>query len=142
MADDMTPTQRSYTMSRIRSAGNQSTEKRFLRLLRLAGVTGWRRSARLPGRPDLVFRNQRLVVFLDGCFWHGCPRCYAPPKSNVRYWTQKIAGNVARDKRTSQTLTAAGWTVFRIWEHSIKTNPTRALNRLRSVLAQTRPAAD
>lgn len=136
MADNMTPPQRSHTMSKIRSTGNLTTELRFLRLLRLEGIAGWRRRVDLPGRPDLVFRKQRVVVFLDGCFWHGCPRCYAPPQSNVEYWTPKIAGNVARDKRIGAELRSAEWTVVRIWEHSIRKQPSRALRRLQSALSK------
>lgn len=136
MVDDMTPAQRSYTMSRIRSAGNLTTELRFLRLLRLAGITGWRRKVKLPGHPDLVFRRQRVVVFLDGCFWHGCPRCYAPPQSNVEYWTPKVAGNAARDKRIRAELRSAEWRVVRIWEHSIRKEPSRALRRLQGALSK------
>jgi len=140
MADNMTSLQRSYTMSRIRSAGNVTTEQRFLLLLRKAGVTGWRRSVPLRGSPDLVFRKARVVVFLDGCFWHGCPRCYAPPKSNLQYWGPKIAGNAARDKRTATVLKRAGWTVVRVWEHEIKGNPSRALQKLVVCLKRHRSA--
>jgi DNA mismatch endonuclease (patch repair protein) len=135
MADNMTSAQRSYTMSRIRSTGNAATEQRFLQLLRRTGVVGWRRGISLPGRPDLVFRKQRVVVFLDGCFWHGCPRCYAPPKSNLDYWGAKISGNAARDKRMNAVLRSAGWRVVRIWQHDIRRNPSRALRKLTASLA-------
>src|SRR5947207_2986434 len=120
MADDMTADQRSYTMSRIRSIGNKSTEYSFVRLLRRARIAGWRRNVRLPGRPDPVFRSERVVVFLDGCFWHGCRKCALRSKSNIEYWSPKIAGNAARDRRISAKLRSAGWTVFRVWEHQIK----------------------
>lgn len=134
MVDDMTPAQRSYTMSRIRSSGNQATERRFVELLRQAKITGWRRKSSLPGRPDFVFPKARVAVFLDGCFWHGCPRCYLPPKSNVEYWTQKIAGNVSRDKKNTRALKAAGWAVVRIWQHAIRDNPSRAVARVRRLV--------
>lgn len=134
MPDDMTRAQRSFTMSRIRSTGNAATELRFLHLLRNAGLTGWRRNARLLGRPDIVFGRERVAVFLDGCFWHGCPRCYAPPKSNRAYWGPKIAGNIARDKKVTAQLRAAGWVVLRIWQHSIRAHPRGALRRVRSAL--------
>jgi DNA mismatch endonuclease (patch repair protein) len=138
MADNMSAAQRSHTMSRIRSRGNQTTERRFVGLLRTAGVRGWRRNATLPGRPDLVFRRERVAVFLDGCFWHGCPRCYASPKSNLEYWGPKVAGNRARDKRIVAQLRSAGWTTLRVWEHAIRRNPTRAVDRLRALLARIR----
>src|SRR6266850_4392882 len=116
----MTAAQRSHTMSRIRSKGNRTTEQRFISLLRIAGVHGWRRNMPMPGRPDLVFPRERIVVFLDGCFWHGCARCYAsPPKSNTEYWGPKVAGNRARDKRIVSELRSAGWMTLRVWEHLI-----------------------
>ncbi len=134
MPDNMTRAQRSYTMSRIRSAGNEATELRFLHLLRTARLTGWRRNVNLPGRPDIVFGRKRVAVFLDGCFWHGCPQCYALPKSNVGYWGPKIAGNVARDKKATAELRTAGWNVVRIWQHSIRADPHRTLRRVRMAL--------
>jgi DNA mismatch endonuclease (patch repair protein) len=121
-------------MSRIRSTGNAATELRFLHLLRVAGLTGWRRNLRLPGRPDIVFGRERVAVFLDGCFWHGCPQCDLVPKSNRSYWGLKIAGNIARDKKVVAELRTAGWTVVRIWQHSIRAHPSRALERVRSAV--------
>jgi DNA mismatch endonuclease (patch repair protein) len=121
-------------MSRIRSAGNAATELRFLHLLRTAGLTGWRRKMRLPGRPDIVFGRERVAVFLDGCFWHACPRCYTPPRSNVDYWGPKIARNVARDKKVAASLRAAGWIVVRVWQHSIRAHPGRTLRRVELAL--------
>jgi DNA mismatch endonuclease, patch repair protein len=74
----------------------------------LAGV---RRTA------DLVFRRARVAVFVDGCFWHGCPVHHAPPKTNAGYWAMKIEGNRVRDQHTTTMLRAAGWTVLRFWSH-------------------------
>jgi DNA mismatch endonuclease (patch repair protein) len=142
MADRMTASQRSFTMSRIRSARNASTELRFLDLLKRAGVTGWRRNAPLTGRPDLVFRKERIAVFLDGCFWHACPRCAsartAPPKSNVAYWSQKLKRNAERDREVTLLLRKQGWTVLRIWEHVIRREPRRAVGRLRTLMEKKR----
>ena len=72
-------------MTRVRSRGNQTTEAAMVGLLRSAGITGWRRHPTMMGNPDFVFRRQRLVLFIDGCFWHRCPRCYREPTSNVDY---------------------------------------------------------
>jgi DNA mismatch endonuclease (patch repair protein) len=69
-------------------------------------------------RPDVVFSRQRVAVFIDGCFWHGCPQHGTSPKSNAGYWTDKLARNQARDRATGEALTEAGWTVIRIWEHT------------------------
>jgi DNA mismatch endonuclease (patch repair protein) len=66
---------------------------------------------------DLVFRRARIAVFVDGCFWHGCPAHHAPPRTNAIYWAAKIKGNKARDRDTTILLRAAGWTVLRFWSH-------------------------
>ena len=81
----------------------------------------YRVSARpLPGvrrTADLVFRRAKVAVFIDGCFWHGCPKHHAPPKTNAGYWTSKIDGNRVRDRHTTALLRAAGWIVLRFWSH-------------------------
>jgi DNA mismatch endonuclease (patch repair protein) len=66
---------------------------------------------------DIVFRPAKLAVFIDGCYWHGCPEHYVPPKTNLGYWSDKVARNMARDRDTDEQLRAAGWTVLRFWEH-------------------------
>jgi DNA mismatch endonuclease (patch repair protein) len=97
-----------------------------LRLLREAGISGWRRDANLPGKPDFVFKGKRVAVFIDGCFWHGCPRCFRLPEDNRRYWRAKIMANRARDRRTRTKLRSLNWRVIRIWEHSLKSPPARS----------------
>jgi DNA mismatch endonuclease (patch repair protein) len=71
-------------------------------------------------RPDFVFPKARTAVFVDGCFWHGCPRHATQPKQHAAFWRQKLAGNRARDRRVNRALRAAGWQVVRIWEHELK----------------------
>lgn len=66
---------------------------------------------------DIVFGPAKVAVFIDGCYWHGCPEHYVPPKTNSGYWSGKVAGNMARDRDTDQRLREAGWTVLRFWEH-------------------------
>lgn len=68
-------------------------------------------------RADIVFTRARVAVFIDGCFWHGCPEHYVEPKSNADYWRPKIARNMERDKESTERLEALGWTVLRFWEH-------------------------
>jgi DNA mismatch endonuclease (patch repair protein) len=68
---------------------------------------------------DILFTRAKVAVFIDGCFWHGCPHHYVEPKSNVDYWRPKIAGNMARDLETTQRLQDAGWTVLRYWSHEL-----------------------
>ena len=135
MADDLTPEQRSYAMSRVRGRGNASTEGGVVRLLREHGLSGWRRHAPLAGRPDFAFRRQRVAVFVDGCYWHRCPRCFRMPASNVDYWEGKITRNVARDRRVRRELRQAGWRVIRVWEHSLDEDPGRVARRIKRALA-------
>jgi DNA mismatch endonuclease (patch repair protein) len=66
---------------------------------------------------DMVFPTARVAVFVDGCFWHGCPEHFKPPRTNPEYWTPKIARNRARDAQVDEALAVAGWTVVRAWEH-------------------------
>jgi len=66
---------------------------------------------------DMIFSRARVAVFVDGCWWHGCPKHYRPPSSNVSYWAAKVARNQERDRLADQALAEAGWTVIRIWEH-------------------------
>lgn len=138
MADWLTREQRSRNMSGIRSTGNKTTERVFLSILRRAKISGWRRHLNLPGKPDFVFRDQRLAIFLDGCFWHGCPRCYQLPRDNRPYWRNKVAGNRIRDRRRSRDLRSLGWRVLRLWEHNLKSPRERMqiLSRVKVLLAQ------
>jgi len=91
----------------------------------------------LPIKADLVFRSRKLTIFVDGCFWHGCPRHFRIPKVNAAWWEEKIADNVRRDKRNISLLKARGWNVVRIWEHDI--SPTRLPKILERVVTQTVP---
>lgn len=108
-------------MAAIKSRGNKSTEERFLKLLKEKHITGWRRNnMKVTGRPDFIFPNKKLAIFLDGCFWHGCPICYKEPKSNIKFWVGKIKNNRRRDKVVSRKLRSTGWDVLRVWEHELK----------------------
>src|SRR5437764_2173450 len=112
MADVFTRAHRSAVMSRVRSCDNVSTEIRTIRLLREAGITGWRRHSRLFGKPDFVFQKAKIALFIDGCFWHGCPRCKRVPTSSASFWVAKIQRNVLRDKTVSRRLRNEGWIVM------------------------------
>jgi DNA mismatch endonuclease (patch repair protein) len=68
-------------------------------------------------RADLLFGSARVAVFIDGCFWHGCPEHGTQPKSNAQWWAEKISNNAERDRDTDQLLASRGWTVVRVWEH-------------------------
>ncbi len=119
MTDCFQPKERSRVMSRIRSSGNYSTEVRFIGMMRRYGIAGWRRRSKLPGRPDFVFNKRKVVVFVDGDFWHGNPKKFRIPKSNCEYWEKKIAGNRKRDVEVTKELKRLGWRVLRVWESSL-----------------------
>lgn len=94
----------------------------------------YRLGAQIPGfrsRPDLIFARQRVVVFVDGCFWHGCHLHGTLPRANRDWWTRKLATNTARDRRYDRDLKGAGWHVVRIWEHE---DPDEAVRRLADLL--------
>jgi DNA mismatch endonuclease, patch repair protein len=107
-------------MSRVKSRGNKSTELKFIAILRRHKIVGWRRHPKMCGSPDVVFLDAKLAVFLDGCFWHGCPKCYREPKANKKYWVEKVARNKIRDAVDSATLRGAGWRVKRFWECELR----------------------
>lgn len=136
MTDWLSREQRSRNMSSIRSVGNKTTEQRMAKLLRAAHLSGWRRRVPLPGSPDFAFRSHRAAVFVDGCFWHGCPRCYRLPEDNRPYWKAKVTGNRRRDRRVNRQLRDRGWTVVRVWEHMLESEGGRArfLSKLRAIL--------
>jgi DNA mismatch endonuclease (patch repair protein) len=117
MPDVMTQAQRSRCMSRIRSA-ETGPELRLRRALWAAGLR-FRVRPKLPGKPDVIFKRAHLAVFVDGCFWHGCPIHGTRPKSNTSYWHPKIERNIARDREIEAKLTAMGWCVARYWEHEV-----------------------
>lgn len=118
MPDVFTPEKRSAVMSRIRGSGNRDTELRMIALFRAAKLSGWRRKAKLFGKPDFIFPEKRIAVFVDGCFWHRHPNCKFSytPKSRVEFWLPKFERNIARDRLVTRTLRKAGWHVVRIWE--------------------------
>lgn len=136
MTDDMTPEQRSMTMGRIRSKGNKSTEVRMIELLEANSISGWQPGEDLFGKPDLIFPDYKVAVFLDGCFWHGCYKCYKAPATNAEYWKQKIKRNRKRDRLVTKRLEEEGWRVLRIWEHALK-RPKLVVNRVKKMLAES-----
>ena len=133
--DPLSARERSAQMRLVRSKGNRSTELRLAQVLRQQGVTGWRRHQPVFGMPDFVFPKLKLAVFVDGCFWHGCPLHATKPRNNAAFWRRKLARNKARDRLVTRTLRRAGWRVVRIWEHELR-KPTRCLARIRKALIQ------
>jgi DNA mismatch endonuclease, patch repair protein len=89
-------------------------------LFRELGITGWRRHYPIAGRPDFAFPKKRVAVFVDGCFWHSCPKHGTSPKGNAEFWALKLKTNKDRDLRVGRMLKVKGWKVMRIWEHELR----------------------
>jgi DNA mismatch endonuclease (patch repair protein) len=112
-------------------AKNTSVEVELRKLLWAAGLRGYRlHDERVPGHPDVIFPSARVAVFVDGCFWHGCSKCYRQPKSNKKYWRMKVQRNRDRDERVTAACRQQGWDVVRTWEHEIKGSPGRVTRRI------------
>ena len=107
-------------MSKIRGSGNRNTELRLISIMKEHGIKGWRRQRPVFGKPDFVFYNAKVAVFVDGCFWHGCPEHYSGPQTNVEFWRNKRMRNKRRDEEVTNHLVSRGWNVIRIWEHELK----------------------
>jgi len=132
---------RSKIMSAIPGRGARSTERAFSMALARGGIGGWRvHPAGLPAKPDFYFPDIRLAIFVDGCFWHGCPRCGHVPTKNRPFWSLKLALNKARDRRDNSRLRRAGIKVIRIWEHELRSPARQArLRRILKVLRMSPP---
>jgi DNA mismatch endonuclease, patch repair protein len=124
---------RSQIMSSIRGKRNKSTEGRLRFVLVRSGVRGWKLNASsFPGKPDFLFPEGKLAVFVDGCFWHGCARCGHLPKTRKGFWQAKLAANKRRDRRAAASLRKGGFFVMRIWEHELVT-PKSLLRIVRDI---------
>jgi len=122
-------------MSRIKGKGNKDTELAMIQILRKHHISGWRRNQALLGRPDLVFPRQKVAIFVDGCFWHGCPEHSNMPKNNRSFWAKKLQSNKDRDGFVNRGLRKLGWKVVRVWEHELK-QPARVVQKVRKRLSQ------
>lgn len=130
MADIMSREKRSSVMSRIRGK-DTGPELALRRELWAAGVRGYRLRPSLPGKPDIAFMGKKVAVFVDGCFWHGCPVCYKKPASNQAFWRKKLQDNTARDRRVDRILRSTGWKTMRFWEHEVMTDVSAVAVQIR-----------
>ena len=132
MTDNLTPEQRSFTMSRIRSK-DTTPELTIRRLAHARGLRFRKHVRSLPGSPDLVFVRAKVVVFVDGDFWHGWR--YPSWKNKLKpFWKEKIGRNRDRDRRNFQKLRRKGWIVIRIWEHHVNSDPSQCVDRIEEAL--------
>lgn len=132
------PLTRSETMSRIKGR-DTGPELEIRRRLHARGLR-YRVNHRIEGcRPDIVFTARRVAVFIDGCFWHGCPAHAVRPSTNTAFWDKKIATNMERDQLQSERLRGAGWRVLRFWEHSVEAEPDAVVQQIvESIMAGRR----
>ncbi|MBE3142019.1 MAG: DNA mismatch endonuclease Vsr [Thermoplasmata archaeon] len=128
MADVHTKAQRSYNMSRIR--GKWTEQEKLVHNFLKGHKIKHRMHPKITGNPDIFLPDKKLVVFLDGCFWHACPSCYRKPASNVKFWTEKIRRNKKNDKNVNRILKKEGYSVVRIWECQMKKEFEDALSEI------------
>lgn len=127
--------ERSRIMSAVRGKSNKTTEVRLRMALVRHGIAGWTlHPVDLAGKPDFFFPESRVAVFVDGCFWHSCPKCGHTPKTRSEFWQAKLTRNRNRDKRTNGVLKDLGIRVIRIWEHDLCTADgiTRSVQKIKA----------
>lgn len=127
---------KSEQMARVRNK-NTEPETALRRALWQIGLR-FRVRSNLPGTPDLVFVGAKIAVFVDGCFWHGCPIHYTEPIKNAEFWRSKLLRNLERDRRVNEELERLGWLVVRIWEHELTQGMNLAVQNLRKVVLERR----
>jgi len=130
--DVMTTEQRSRCMSRIR--GKDTGPELMLRHALWHQGLRYRVNNSVTGHPDIVFKKYRVAIFVDGCFWHGCPIHATWPKSNSEFWRNKILRNIKRDYEVTKLLKKEGWNVLRYWEHEIKSDLDLVVNNIKETL--------
>ncbi len=122
MTDIFTKNKRSEIMRAVTPKGNKTTEIKLICLFKQNAITGWQRHYPIFGKPDFVFKNKKIAIFIDGCFWHGHNCRNTKPKDNAEYWRKKIIKNKERDWTVTKTLAEKKWKVVRLWECELKKN--------------------
>ena len=122
-------------MASVKSSGT-TLEQAVARLFRTNKISGFVKNPKnIPGNPDIIFKRLKIAVFIDSCFWHGCPKHFRMPNSNHYYWLNKIGRNIDRDKQISSLLRRQGWSVLRIWEHDLK-KPDNIIAKVKRKIAE------
>ena len=137
MTDNLSLEDRRKTMRAVKGKGTK-LEKRLWAMLAGLGFKGWQKNADdIVGKPDVVFLTQRIAIFVDGCFWHGCPYCNRKlPEANKEYWEKKIKRNIELARSYDEQLRRKGWTILRIWEHEMADLPKVRLRILQVLRAE------
>jgi DNA mismatch endonuclease (patch repair protein) len=126
MSDIFSSEKRSAVMKAVKSRNTKTTELKMIEIFKELHIIGWRRTYPLIGKPDFVFPKKRIVIFVDGCFWHGHDCRNVTPSDNAEFWEAKRLYNKKHDEEVTQTLLQKNWTVIRIWECELK-NKNREL---------------
>lgn len=143
MVDVFDKQQRSQIMQKVKSNGNLSTEIKLISVFSANGLHGWKRHYRVKGRPDFVFLDKRIAIFVDGCFWHGHDCRNTRPSDNKEYWDKKRERNMKHDRDVTAMFEARGWTVIRIWECELKKkNIDKLMKKLLPLLLDNRTIAE
>ncbi len=120
-------------MSKIRST-ETGIEDKFRKGLWKRGLRYRKNVKNMIGKPDIYFSRKKVVVFLDSCFWHGCKLHFRMPKSNIEYWEEKIKRNKKRDAKVTKYYKDNGFAILRFWEHEIKEDLDKAINKVESII--------
>lgn len=120
MSDIFPKEKRSAVMKAVKSRNTKTTEIKMMEIFKELHIIGWRRTYPLVGKPDFVFPKKRIVIFVDGCFWHGHHCRNITPRNNAEFWDAKREYNKSHDELVTQTLENKNWTVIRIWECELK----------------------
>ena len=135
MSDVFTKEKRSDVMSRITGRGNKDTELAMILVMRKHHISGWQRNQAVLGKPDFIFPKEKIALFVDGCFWHGCPKPKHSnlPRNNQEFWAKKLQANKDRDRFVNRELRKLGWKVVRVWEHEFRTPEKIAAKLLKAL---------
>ena len=127
--DNLSKVDRRKNMQHIRSKNTQP-EKAVIRELRNRKIYFVKHVGNIIGKPDIVFRRKKVIVFIDSDFWHCNPEKFKMPKTNTEYWEKKISRNIKRDKLVNESLKEQGWNVLRFWESDIKKNIDKVISKI------------
>ncbi len=124
---------RSEIMSAVKGK-DTVLEVEFRKLLKKEGLKFKTNVNKLPGKPDLFFKDKKFVIFIDGCFWHECKKHFKMPKSNQFFWESKIEKNVQRDLQINKFYKDMGWKILRFWEHDVHNKPNILIKKIKKYL--------